>query len=103
MVGGLAGIWREVFGTRWSGPAACAWLSRFRVEMPARSQRCLRFIRPEMIAISVQKSKLVGLRKGVSGKERRDGWPWAMQSEWSDSSDQSDKLARGERLVRDFG
>src|SRR6267378_1596025 len=59
MVGGLAGICRVVFGTRWSGPAACAWLNRFRVEMPARSQRCQRFMRPQIVAKSVQKSKLV--------------------------------------------
>src|SRR6266436_602865 len=65
MVGGLAGICRVVFGTRWSGPAPCVWLNRLRVEMPARSQRCQRFMRPEIIAKSVQKSKLVNSRSWV--------------------------------------
>src|SRR6185369_868928 len=67
MVGGFAGIRMELLGTRWSGPAACAWPSRFRVEMPARSQRCQRVMRPEMIAKNVQKSKLV---KGIGLPER---------------------------------
>src|SRR6266850_2937171 len=69
MVGGLAGICRVVFGTRWSGPAACAWPNRLRVEMPARSQRCQRFMRPQIVAKNVQKSKWLDWLEGPGTTE----------------------------------